>query len=57
MGKSVQYVANAWQCLIMARMASRPDHKQAWLWLGESWLAMVATAERAAVKRSLVPVP
>lgn len=49
MSKSVQYVANARQCLTMARMASRLDHKQAWLWLGDSWLAMVATAERAAV--------
>lgn len=49
MSKSVQYIANARQCLKMARMASRPDQKQAWLWLGESWLAMVATAERAAV--------
>ncbi len=33
----------------MARTASRPGQKQNWLWLGQSWLAIAAVAERTSV--------
>lgn len=47
MSKSEQYTANARQCLRMARTACSADQKQSWLWLEQSWLAMVAITEKA----------
>ena len=46
MSKSEQYAANARECLRMAETAARPDQRRSWLWLGQSWLAMVAAMDK-----------
>jgi hypothetical protein len=49
MKKSEQYAANARECLRMAEAAGRSDQRRTWLWLGESWLAMVTVTDKTKV--------
>jgi hypothetical protein len=47
MTKSEQYAANARECRKMAQRAARADQKASWIWLEQSWLAMVANSTLA----------
>jgi hypothetical protein len=46
MTKFEQYTANAGECRKMAQRAARADQKASWMWLEQSWLAMVANTNK-----------
>jgi hypothetical protein len=41
MTKLEQYAANALECRKMAQRAARADQKAGWMWLEQSWLAIL----------------